>query len=307
MNIKEKVSEEIGKADLDNALRIFSQWAKDHNRPKITQQLVMLKGRLTKVLDQELVGMLTFSEVTREQQVIAYAILNLLNQVDQQTDETPLADQAAKTPSPGTSSEKRILFLASNPSDTGRLQLEKEFARIHNKIQDNQGRLKLYSRWAVTPGDLQSAILKYRPHLIHFSGHGKSGDTTSHGSRGLKLRPKEASGLYLEDNTGKAKLVTSDALRELFAIFSREFPIEAVIFNACYSQAQAKAIGPYIKYVIGMQQAIEDTAAMQFSEGFYLGLAAKDDIRLAFKLGKNKISLEGMKDGEVPVLIEKGS
>jgi hypothetical protein len=38
-----------------------------------------------------------------------------------------------------------------------------------------------------------------------------------------------------------------------------------VVLNGCYFEAQAKAIGQHIPYVIGMNQAIGDRAAIAFA------------------------------------------
>ena len=42
--------------------------------------------------------------------------------------------------------------------------------------------------------------------------------------------------------------------------------------NACYSETQADAINQHIKYVIGMTEQIEDTAAIKFAVNFYVNL-----------------------------------
>lgn len=60
------------------------------------------------------------------------------------------------------------------------------------------------------------------------------------------------------------------------------------VLNACYSEAQAKAIARHIDYVIGMQQAIGDTAAIAFSAGFYQALGDGRNIEEAYKMGSVK-------------------
>lgn len=51
-------------------------------------------------------------------------------------------------------------------------------------------------------------------------------------------------GLILEDETGNHKLVNTEALANLFKLFSG---IECIILNACYSEAQATAIVEYVR------------------------------------------------------------
>jgi hypothetical protein len=45
--------------------------------------------------------------------------------------------------------------------------------------------------------------------------------------------------------------------------------LNVFVLNACYSEIQANAIVQHIDYVIGMSQAIGDTAAIKFAMGFY--------------------------------------
>lgn len=90
-------------------------------------------------------------------------------------------------------------------------------------------------------------MLDYKPQIVHFSGHGAG-----------------YNGLILEDETGNLKLVNTEALANLFKLFSG---IECIVLNACYSEAQATAIVQYVPYVVGMNKAIGDTAAIKESYG----------------------------------------
>ena len=62
------------------------------------------------------------------------------------------------------------------------------------------------------------------------------------------------------------KLVGVLALGSLFKLFKDR--VECVVLNACYSEVQAKAIAKQIPYVIGMNKAIGDKAAIVFSDAF---------------------------------------
>ena len=41
--------------------------------------------------------------------------------------------------------------------------------------------------------------------------------------------------------------------------------VDCILINTCYSDTQAEAISEHIQYVIGMNQAIKDKAAIQFA------------------------------------------
>jgi len=188
----------------------------------------------------------------------------------------------------------KLLILAANPTNTNRLRLDEELRDIDEGLRRAQHRdqFTLIQRLAVRPRDIQRAMLDETPQIVHFSGHGQ----------GLE-------GLVFEDETGQAKLVSGEALADLFALFAdpAEFPdpIQCVVLNGCYSQVQAEAIAEHVPYVIGMTQAIGDRAAIEFAVGFYDALGAGRSMEFAFKLGCAAISLAGKPESVTPVLIHK--
>ncbi|KAB8334478.1 CHAT domain-containing protein [Scytonema tolypothrichoides VB-61278] len=130
------------------------------------------------------------------------------------------------------------------------------------------------------------ALLDFKPQIVHFSGHGTGED-----------------GLALEDDIGNLKLVDTEALAQLFKLFSST--IECVVLNACYSQVQAEAVVKYIPYVVGMNKEIGDQAAIKFAAGFYNALGAGECVEFAYKLGCNVIQLDGISEHLTPVLKKK--
>ncbi len=185
---------------------------------------------------------------------------------------------------------KRILLLSANPKNTGSLRLDEEVRDIEEALQRSRHRdeFDIRSRWAVRPRDMARAILDYEPNIIHFSGHGEG-----------------ENGILLEDETGQAKFVSPETLSDLFKLFAEN--VECVILNACYSETQAKTICQHIDYVIGMNTAIKDRAAIEFSVGFYDALSNGRDYDFAYKLGCQYISMAGVPQADVPQLMKKRS
>jgi hypothetical protein len=179
---------------------------------------------------------------------------------------------------------KKILILSANPTDTGRLRLDEEVREIQAGLERAKIReqFEIITKWAVRPDDLRRALLDHNPEIIHFSGHG--GGTQ---------------GLALEDHVGKMQLVSSESLSTLFSLFQG---IECVLLNACYSEAQAEAIHQHIDYVVGMNQAIGDQAAIKFAVGFYDALGAGRSYQDAYKFGCVSIALENIPESATPVL-----
>ncbi|GAX40011.1 hypothetical protein NIES4075_09730 [Tolypothrix sp. NIES-4075] len=189
---------------------------------------------------------------------------------------------------------KKILILAANPKNTVRLRLDQEVRDIEQGLQlaAQRDKFTLQQKWAVRSRDIRLAVLDFRPNIIHFSGHGS-----------------ETEGLSFEDEVGKEKFVTADALGGLFKLFANH--VECVLLNACYSEVQADAIAQDIDYVIGMNAAIGDRAALEFSVGFYDALARYDPeydgdsaIEFAFNVARSSISLAGVAGECIPVLIK---
>ncbi|MEO1209253.1 MAG: TIR domain-containing protein [Cyanobacteria bacterium J06638_20] len=191
--------------------------------------------------------------------------------------------------SPSTTAQT-ILFLAANPKDTGRLRLDQEQRDIADGLQRAQKRdqFNLEQRMAVRPRDIQRAMLDVGPQIIHFSGHGTG-----------------EQGLVFEDEVGNSKFVDGAALAGLFELFADQ--IHCVLLNGCYSEVQASAIAQHIPYVIGMNQAIGDRAAIAFAVGFYDALGAGRDVEFAYKLGCAAIRMEGIAEHLTPVLLKQST
>jgi hypothetical protein len=210
-----------------------------------------------------------------------------IQKLPKETDEMP-SRLSARVGKEG-SSVASILFLAADPTDASRLRLGEEFREIQERLRMSQLReqFDLESRLSVRPTDIAQALLDVQPEIVHFSCHG-----TANGA------------LCFENQIGEAHPIQPDALAALFEQFT--IRVSCVILNACYTEIQAAAIAKHIDYVIGMNQAIGDKAAIAFTVGFYQALGAGRTIEEAYKLGCVQIRLQGIPEHLTPVLIKKG-
>jgi formylglycine-generating enzyme required for sulfatase activity len=167
----------------------------------------------------------------------------------------------------------KILILASNPRKD--LNLDREIRDLREVIEKSRNRqeFEVEDALAVRVRDLHELLLRHRPEIVHFCGHGS-------GQRGL----------VFEGNDGGEQWVRTEALSDLFRLFASH--VGCVLLNACYSEEQADAIVNHIDYVVGMNQEIRDDAAIAFSKGFYRALGYDRSINDAFEFGKNAIQLE---------------
>jgi CHAT domain len=182
----------------------------------------------------------------------------------------------------------RILFLSASPTNEARLRVDQEAREIQEKLQLAKMRPNFEShiRVAVRPDDLTQALLDVEPRIVHFAGHGSA-----------------TGALFLENRMGDSHPVKPETLASLFKLVSEQ--VACVLLNACYSDGQANAIVKHIQYVIGMTQSISDKAAIAFSVGFYQALGAGKSIEQAYDFGVVQISLQGIPEHLIPVLIKQ--
>ena len=182
--------------------------------------------------------------------------------------------------------KKTILFLTANPNGTPQLALDEEAREIEQKIRASKygDELSFETKWAVRPDDLLQYLNQYRPHIVHFSGHGSVSEE-----------------IILLDCDRNAKPVSAAAVKQLFTTLRDN--IRVVVLNACYSHMQAKAITEMIDCTIGMKKAIGDAAAIKFAASFYRALGFGRSVKEAFEQGKTALMLEGILEEDTPELL----
>ena len=136
----------------------------------------------------------------------------------------------------------RVLLLSANPTNTSALRVDREFREIQIALEqtDQKKYFTVKTRTAVRESDFRTMLLDVKPHIVHFSGHGTE------------------QGLYLEDESGVARLATNAGVAGLFRHISS---IHCVILNACYTHELAIELKKYVPYIIGMKTAIADSVA----------------------------------------------
>lgn len=183
--------------------------------------------------------------------------------------ETDTNEEVPTTPpqSEVVDSVQKILFLAATPEDQVQLNLGKEFRKIETQLSGAKYRdkFKLENKMAVRILDITNAMQDYKPQIVHFSGHGS-------GERGL----------VVEDDAGNTVFFPTEGVNRLFRLFKKD--VKCVVLNACYAAEQAKPISEHGIYVVGMNDAVGDKAAIDFAAGFYQSLGAGNDYEFAFNI-----------------------
>jgi hypothetical protein len=268
----------IEKDRLENALERLLSELSARGEDRFSNEILLHKASLMDYSREFRQGVISYEDAARSKARLRSAVLALIDEAERERSfEKNLT----------ASHPLKILFLAAAPSDEVRIRVDREFRAIGQSLiaAKERERYVLESRWAITPADLQQALLAEQPDMLHFAGHGTE------------------NGIMLEDRNGCAKAVSEDALDNLLRLFSGR--IKCVILNACYSASQAAVIARHVPYVIGMNHAITDNAAILFAAGFYRALGAGYDVPFAFRTGINAIALEGIAGSAIPVLLSK--
>ena len=176
-----------------------------------------------------------------------------------------------------------ILVIESNPLATRRLQLEEELRALDLGLREGGGDKPWDLRLApaLRPRDLGDNLRRWRPRILHFSGHGDP--------RGILLRGEQ------ED----IKVVGAEALAQTLSLFNH---LEGVVLNACYTAGHAARIAEALPFAIGMEGLMSEQGAQLFAYVFYRAVANGVEIPRAFGEAVASLALEGTGDQGAPRL-----
>lgn len=181
-----------------------------------------------------------------------------------------------------------VLFVAANPPATERLQLDREFKAIGEALRcaGPASGFVLEQSWAASPRDLQDSLLRHRPEIVHWSGHGDR--------RGVLLLEADPAapelGRYQQVETAS----TEQVLHGLAGLFSLvRGKTRCAVLSFCHSEKAARTIAEHVDCVVGMSAALEDTAALQFSWAFYNALTLGYSVKAAFEAASAQLALYG--------------
>lgn len=171
----------------------------------------------------------------------------------------------------------RILFLSANPWSTSRILVDEEAREIFEKLSEGNcsHQFELVKHTAIRPTDLQRLLMLYRPHIVHYSGHG---------SKGQKI--------ILEGAPGRGKQVDPLGLVNVFRLYSDH--VRLVLLNACFTKEQARALTEVIDYSVGISKMIGDRAGVTFAGAFYRALGFGKSVPEAFESAQAELRLTRM-------------
>jgi NTP pyrophosphatase (non-canonical NTP hydrolase) len=175
----------------------------------------------------------------------------------------------------------RVLFVGASPGDQDNLKINEEYRAIEDAIKRAKHRdtVEITQLNAATADDLRRTLLDNIFEIVHFSGHGNSDSFVLHGQNdGLDM-----------------------PLASLHDLIQRQTNIRCVILNSCNSASSlTEAMAPL---TVGMDAAISDESAIEFSRGFYDAVGAGKCLEFAIEEGISAAAMKGM--GKPPIVVKK--
>jgi hypothetical protein len=165
----------------------------------------------------------------------------------------------------------KVLLVSASPKDPSLMQIDAdaEAEQIYQELQPlvNDGELAVKHIKSVTWDVFQSEVVSYRPHILHFIGHGTFDIDRERGA------------LLLEREDGTPHSIRPRSLANLF----RGTEVKVLILNACKTAAFGQnnafmglapaLVRAEVPAVIAMQFAMPDDTAARFARQIYHFLA----------------------------------
>lgn len=185
-----------------------------------------------------------------------------------------------------SSTPLRVLFLGSEPAGAPPVKIDAELIGIRNRFQANKTEDQVLLVPELDPQfiNFPDQIDKYRPHIIHFSGHGNQKQM-----------------LVFESAAGTPFRVPPEAVRDLLNVPSVRKHVRGVVLHACWTLPLAKDLAKSVDFVIGNAEPILNPAAAAYSQTFYGQLAKGKPLREAFDMARPMFRAE--QPGVVPEMV----
>lgn len=183
-----------------------------------------------------------------------------------------------------------ILFLAACPDNAVRIRSDREQRIIEEELRKSMfsEAYKLHDVKSCKVRDITTALRKFKPSILHFSGHASK------------------DGLVFENEQGGFDLIDTERLSLVMKQGAKN-GLQTVVLNACSTAEQSDCIANIVGCVIAMKDAVNDTASIDFMRVFYGSLAEGHEVEDAFKWASSDSELLYRPDMIRPLLITGGT
>ena len=181
-------------------------------------------------------------------------------------------DWASLPPPESPTTPLRILFVGAINDDEVRLSLEQEVKEIEAAFKSTYGseawldKVVFRHYLFVDMAGLVECLLDFRPVAVHFSCHGQRSFLSLYQDEVSVRTLRDALKAWCEDASGTG--------------------LRFAIANLCNSAPLAQALADYIDFVIGHDQPVLDSAAIDFARVLYKALGSGRSLRNGFELAR---------------------
>jgi hypothetical protein len=174
------------------------------------------------------------------------------------------------------SNKARVLVLVSSSKEKRPVNVLEEWRYIEKELESDGKDTKFELKVVPAPrfNDIVKEISSFKPHLIHFAGHGDQED------------------IWIQDDDGSEMPLSIEHLKQIAKAVGRG--VEGFFLNCCKSKVLAESvigIGT-VDFAIGFGGSIPDDLAIKFSKCFYNFLKGKQDVRQAFNMTVTEFSVK---------------
>ena len=183
---------------------------------------------------------------------------------------------------------ERLRVLMLGASAAGDIRVAREQTRIRRAVQAALLRdsLEIDAHPAATIDELLEGISRFRPHVIHFSGHAADDEL-----------------VFERDEDGHHEGHTVSASAFAKAVMSTDDPPLLIVLNGCSTAGQlAGLIAGGVPFAIGMTDEIDDSDAIVYAARFYGAIANGQSVQSAHELGRVNLELNGLAGADLPEL-----
>ncbi|MFE7811211.1 hypothetical protein ACFU5P_04355 [Streptomyces sp. NPDC057433] len=182
---------------------------------------------------------------------------------------------------------EKLRVLMPGAASEGDLRVSREQAPIRTTVERALHRdlVELDVRPAATTDRPLDGLTRFRPHVVHFSGHSDTGPIVFE---------------HDLDELHEGAVVTDRAFAS--AVKATDDPSPPVLLDSCHSAARIKNLVETVPSAIGMADEVGDGGAITYAARFYAAVADGQSVRAAHDLGRAAVELAGLPDHELPTL-----
>ncbi|MFE6946036.1 DUF742 domain-containing protein [Streptomyces chartreusis] len=179
----------------------------------------------------------------------------------------------------------RVLLLGA--SSDGDLRVGREQQRIRAAVQSatHNDLVELDVHPAATADMFLDALRRFRPHVVHFSGHS---------AQDLIAFEQDVDGFH------QSVVVSAGAFARAIAAVDDK-PL-LVLLNPCHSAAQTASLVETVPFTICMSDSIGDLDATTYVARFYAAVTEGQSVQAAHLLSQAAVAMNGLPDHDLPTL-----